>query len=95
MNTVVEPSEAVGMNARRLERIGPAMQAYVDSGVYAGIDTLIARRGQVVHVGEYRLARQGGGRGHDRRYDLPPLLDDQADRLHGAHDACSRKGASG
>ena len=46
MNYAVEPSEAVGMSARRLERIRPAMQAYVDSGVYAGINTLIARRRQ-------------------------------------------------
>ena len=49
MNTAVEPSEAIGMSARRLERVAPAMQAYVDSGVYAGINTLIARRGKVVH----------------------------------------------
>ena len=53
MNTVVEPAQAAGMSARRLERVGPAMQAYVDSGVYAGITTLIARRGKVVHVGEF------------------------------------------
>jgi CubicO group peptidase (beta-lactamase class C family) len=53
MNYAVEPSEAVGMNGRRLERIRPAMQAYVDRGVYAGINTQIARRGKVVHAGEY------------------------------------------
>jgi CubicO group peptidase (beta-lactamase class C family) len=53
MNTVVEPSKAVGMSARRLERIGPAMQAYVDRGVYAGVNTLIARRGRIVHAGEF------------------------------------------
>src|SRR6202035_1462600 len=53
MNYAVEPSEAAGMNARRLERIRPAMQAYVDSGVYAGITTLIARRGKVVHAGAF------------------------------------------
>ena len=53
MNYAVEPSEAVGMSARRLERIGPAMQAYVDRGVYAGINTLIARRGKVVHAGVF------------------------------------------
>ena len=29
MNYAVEPSEAVGMTARRLERIRPAMQAYI------------------------------------------------------------------
>jgi CubicO group peptidase (beta-lactamase class C family) len=53
MNYAVEPSEAVGMSARRLERVGPAMQAYVDRGVYAGINTLIARRGEVVHAGQF------------------------------------------
>jgi CubicO group peptidase (beta-lactamase class C family) len=53
MNTAVEPSEAVGMSACRLERIRPAMQAYVDRGVYAGINTLIARRGKVVHSGQF------------------------------------------
>ena len=53
MNTAVEPSEAVGMSAKRLERIRPAMQAYVDRGVYAGINTLIARRGKVVHAGQF------------------------------------------
>jgi CubicO group peptidase (beta-lactamase class C family) len=53
MNTAVEPSEAVGMNAKRLERTSPVMQAYVDSGVYAGINTLVARCGRVVHAGEF------------------------------------------
>jgi CubicO group peptidase (beta-lactamase class C family) len=53
MNTTVEPSEAAGMSTRRLERIRPAMQAYIDRGVYAGIATLIARRGKVVHTGEF------------------------------------------
>ena len=53
MNTAVEPSEAAGMSAKRLERIRPAMQAYVDRGVYAGVNTLIARRGKVVHAGQF------------------------------------------
>jgi CubicO group peptidase (beta-lactamase class C family) len=53
MNIAVEPSEAAGMSARRLERIRPVMQAYVDRGVYAGIVTLIARRGKVVHAAEF------------------------------------------
>ena len=43
MNYAVEPSEAVGMSARRLERIRPAMQSYIDRGVFAGINTLIAQ----------------------------------------------------
>jgi len=53
MNYAVEPSDAVGMNARRLERIRPAMQSYIDRGVYAGINTVVARRGKVIHAGEF------------------------------------------
>jgi CubicO group peptidase (beta-lactamase class C family) len=53
MNYAAGPSDAVGMNVRRLERVGPAMQSYIDRGVYAGINTLIARRGKVVHAGEF------------------------------------------
>ncbi len=53
MNYAVEPSETAGMSARRLERIHPAMQAYVDRGIYAGINTLIARRGKIVHAGQF------------------------------------------
>ncbi len=45
---MTEP-EAVGVSAERLERIGPAMQSYVDRGVVRGISTLVARRGKVVH----------------------------------------------
>ena len=36
------------------------MQAYIDRGVYAGINTLIARRGKVVDAAS-SLARGGGG----------------------------------
>ena len=39
----------VGVSAAGLERIGPAMQAYVDDGRVAGVMTMVARRGQVVH----------------------------------------------
>jgi CubicO group peptidase (beta-lactamase class C family) len=53
MNYPVEPAQAAGMSARRLERIRPAMQAYVDRGVYAGISTLIARRGKVVDAQQF------------------------------------------
>ena len=40
---------AVDMSAERLDRIPPAMQAYVDDGRLAGVMTMVARRGQVVH----------------------------------------------
>jgi CubicO group peptidase (beta-lactamase class C family) len=48
MSRVVSP-ESVGMSAQRLARIKPHMQKYVDQGQFAGISTLVARRGSIVH----------------------------------------------
>jgi len=48
--TMTTDPQAVGMSAPRLERIGPAMRAYVDRGVVAGINTMVIRRDQVVHA---------------------------------------------
>lgn len=45
----VTTAEDVGMSSERLERIGPAMQAFIDRGDVAGITTLVARRGRVVY----------------------------------------------
>src|SRR5690348_5462074 len=42
--------EDVGMSSERLARIGPAMQKHVDAGEIAGVVTLVARRGRVVHL---------------------------------------------
>lgn len=53
MTVAMEEPASVGMNAGRLARIDAAMQDYVDRGVYAGINTLVARRGKVVHAGHY------------------------------------------
>lgn len=53
MTIATDVPDSVGMNAGRLGRIDVAMQAYVDRGVYAGINTLVARRGAVVHAGHY------------------------------------------
>jgi len=41
--------EDVGLSSEVLARIGPAMQALVDSNRVAGVMTLVARRGEVVH----------------------------------------------
>ncbi len=46
---LVQP-ETVGLSAARLQRIRPVMQRYVDQNLFAGIVTLIARRGQVAHL---------------------------------------------
>ena len=53
MTYTVESPETVGMSKRRLERVRPAMQSYIDRGVYAGITTLIARRGKIVHAEQF------------------------------------------
>lgn len=39
----------VGMSAERLARIQPFMKQYIDSGELAGIVTLVARNGKIVH----------------------------------------------
>jgi CubicO group peptidase (beta-lactamase class C family) len=59
-NTAATP-ESVGMSRSRLERIGPAMQGYVDRGVYAGVSTLVARRGVVVHEAQFGLRDKEAG----------------------------------
>ena len=41
---------ALGFDAERLARIGPAMQAFVDDGRVPNLVTLVARRGQIVHL---------------------------------------------
>ncbi|MEM7332357.1 MAG: serine hydrolase domain-containing protein [Chloroflexota bacterium] len=42
--------ESVGISSEQLAHISPSMQQYVDSNRVAGIVTLAARRGQVVHL---------------------------------------------
>ncbi len=49
----IETPHSAGMNASRLGRVAPCMQAYVDRGVYAGVSTLIARRGHIVHEAQF------------------------------------------
>src|SRR3954468_9595324 len=41
--------EEVGMSSERLQRLGQRMQEYIDKGQVAGVVTLIARQGKVVH----------------------------------------------
>ena len=43
-----DPGE-LGFSAERLAKIQPTMQALVDSGKFAGVLTLIARKGKIVH----------------------------------------------
>ena len=51
MNTV-EP-ESVGLSSERLGRIQNIMQSYIDQGVFAGVSTLVARKGKVAHLGTF------------------------------------------
>ena len=48
----VEP-ESVGIPSERLAAIDAAMQAYIHQGKFAGISTLIACKGKVIHFGCY------------------------------------------
>jgi CubicO group peptidase (beta-lactamase class C family) len=43
------PAEQVGMSSTRLERVAKAMQGLVERGEAAGVVSLIARHGQIVH----------------------------------------------
>ncbi|MCZ6616527.1 MAG: serine hydrolase, partial [Gammaproteobacteria bacterium] len=42
--------ESVGMSSKRLARIGPAMQRYIDAGLVPGTITAVMRRGKLVHL---------------------------------------------
>ena len=46
--SVTKP-EKVGLSSTRIERINTIMQNYVDEGKLAGVVTMVARRGKVVH----------------------------------------------
>ncbi len=49
VNRAIASAEAVGCSSERLARIKPVMQAYVDRRGFAGVSTMLARRGQVIH----------------------------------------------
>jgi CubicO group peptidase (beta-lactamase class C family) len=65
--------ESVGMSAACLERIAPAMQSYVDRGIFAGVSTIIARRGVIVHAGQYGASDMEAGK---------PMTEDTIFRLY-------------
>jgi len=48
--------ESVGMSTERLGRLDAVMHGWVDQGRVAGVVTLVARRGKVVHVDAYGMA---------------------------------------
>ena len=65
--------QAAGMNPSRLKRIKPAMQAYVDQRGFAGISTMLARQGQIVHFEQV---------GHQDRETRTPLTPDTIFRIY-------------
>ena len=67
--------ETVGMSSRRLERLDDVMQAYIDRNETAGVVTLVARRGKVVHfsaLGE-RDAESGAPMTHDAIFRIASM----------------------
>ena len=42
--------ESVGMSSERFERLDAAMQRYIDADMVAGVVTLVARKGEVIHL---------------------------------------------
>jgi len=49
VNSSIESSEDVGCSSERLARIKPVMQSYIDHNGFAGLSTMLARRGRVIH----------------------------------------------
>ena len=53
MSNKMELPESVGMSSQRLDRIGVAMQRYVDAGSVRGSSTMVLRKGKLVHAGQF------------------------------------------
>ena len=69
---LTEPTK-VGFDPARLARIRPKMQSYVDRGVFAGITTMLARRGEIVHFDQV---------GHQDRATKTALTPDTIYRIY-------------
>ena len=55
-------AESVGLSTGRLNRINTTMQRYIDEGKFAGMVTLVARRGQIAHFQTHGRADIESGR---------------------------------
>ena len=49
MTISIETPETVGFSSKRLGRIRPAMQAYVEGHGFSGLSTMLARHGKIIH----------------------------------------------
>ena len=67
--------ETVGMSSERLERLDSVMQGYVDRNEVAGVVTLVARRGKVVHfsVRGQRDVENGAPMNHDAIFRIASM----------------------
>jgi CubicO group peptidase (beta-lactamase class C family) len=63
----------VGFSSKRLERIKPAMQSFVDKRGFAGVSTMLARQGRVVHFEQV---------GYQDRETRTPLAADTIFRIY-------------
>ena len=50
MDLPMASPESVGMSSERFAKLDAAMQRYIDADMVAGVVTLVARRGEVVHL---------------------------------------------
>ena len=50
MTISIETPETVGFSSKRLARIRPVMQAYVDQHGFSGLSTMVARREKIIHL---------------------------------------------
>ena len=68
-------ADEVGMSAERLERVDRVMRAYVDRREVAGVVSLVARRGKVVHFSTFgsRDAEAGAPMTHDAIFRIASM----------------------
>ena len=71
-----------------------AFKREIDKGTLPGATVMVARRGQIGWFEALGRQSPDGFRADGAEYDLPHLLDDQADRLDRHHDAWSKKAIS-
>ncbi|MCP5107928.1 MAG: serine hydrolase [bacterium] len=65
--------EDAGLSSTRLARIKPVMQGYVDRGKLAGLMTMVARQGKVVHFETYGRMDTGKEMRHDTIFRIASM----------------------
>jgi CubicO group peptidase (beta-lactamase class C family) len=69
----VQPPETVGIDSRRLERIEPVLQRYVDTGGYPGFNLMVSRHGKLIYSNQI---------GYQDREANTPLAEDTIYRIY-------------